>query len=126
MGGGLFICATMLVATVTVSLTVEEQFPLDTVTEYPWVALGVTVIVGVVAPPGFHKYVVPPLAANGIEVPLHIVELGLMDGVGLGITVIVTSAESLHVPPEMTTEYVVVTKGITVMEEVLCPPGLHE
>ena len=52
-----------------------------TVTEYEVVVVGLTVIAAVVAVV-LHKYEVPPLAVNVVLLPLQIVVVPLIDGVG--------------------------------------------
>lgn len=73
------IVAVGIALTVTALLDELLKAPLETVQVYVVVVLGLTVILGVVAPPGIHKKVAPGpalvLAFSIIEFPLQILGL---------------------------------------------------
>jgi hypothetical protein len=76
--------------------------------------------------PGFHVYVVAPLAVRVDENPLQIVE-GVASAVTVGVfTNRVTVDVPLHEPPlDPVTVYVVVTVGETGTTGPVIPPGFQ-
>jgi len=112
--------------TVTVTVAVfEHPTPLDPVTVYVVVAVGVTVILAVL-PPVLQLYVLPPLAVNTEVPPIHIdCGAAVILIVGEELTETVTVAVFEHPTPlDPVTVYVVVAVGVTVILAVL-PPVLQ-
>jgi hypothetical protein len=84
-------------------------------------------MLAVVAPPGFHTYVVPPDAVNVVLLPLQIVNEGAAEMVSEGTALTETVCEvvpehPLAVPVRV---YPVAVVGFTVMLAVVAPPGFH-
>jgi hypothetical protein len=108
--------------TVTVAFALATQLsPFVTVTLYVVVAVGLTVMLGVVAPL-LQMYEVPPLAVNVVLSPTQISLSPVMTTAGSGLTVTVALALATQLSPFVTvTLYVVVVVGLTVMLAVVAP-----
>ena len=103
----------------TVLTAVAEQEPLDPVTVYDVVIIGVTTMVAVVAPV-FHVYVEAPLAVMVAEVPAQVVA-ELAATVGVEVTVIVAVLSLVQLLTVPLTVYVVVDPGLCEIPAELDP-----
>jgi hypothetical protein len=110
--------------TLIVMVFVELQLPLNPVTVYEPVPVGLTVITGVVCAPGDQENVEAPLAVNVTVCPAQIfVEEAVMLMVGVVVTLMVkVLGELTQLPLLPVTVYTVVEDGVKVL--VLPePPG---
>jgi hypothetical protein len=97
------------------------------VTVYWVVTVGDTTTVFPVNAPGFQVYVAAPVLVSVALPPEHnTVGLLVAVTVGLVLTTRLIVCVVLHPLLFLVSVYVVVTVGVTVMDDVVAPPGIHE
>jgi hypothetical protein len=89
------------------------------------VVVGETVKVAPLPNP-VHVYETPPVAVSVVDCPIQI-DTSVPALIGAFALTVTTTASVAVQPAEVpVTVYVVVVEGETVIDAVVCPPGLHE
>ena len=89
-------------------------------------AVGDTLTEAVLPPvPAIQLKLLPPEAVSVVLCPEQTVLLPLMEAVGVAVTFNVNVAVVLHPELVPVTVYTVVEEGVTVIADVVWPPGCH-